>query len=68
MSQYLDADAMIIAESPTHAVVTLRIPKSWIANNLALLAALADMVPARSAAPHLHDGQPPRSRPGCNNT
>lgn len=68
MPEYLDTDAMIVAEDATHAVVTLRIPKAWIVNHLALLAALADMVPARSSAPYLHDGPPPRSRPGCNNT
>jgi hypothetical protein len=43
VSRYLDTDARIIAEDDTHAVIALRVRKSVISRNLALLAALGDL-------------------------
>ena len=42
-SSLLARPASIIAEDGTHAVVAVRVPKSWLQGNLHFLAALADI-------------------------
>lgn len=42
-SSLLSRPASIIAENDTHAVVAVRVPKSWLQGNLHFLAALADI-------------------------
>ena len=49
-ASYLDTPARIIAEDDTHVVIALRVKKNWFAENLPLLAALADVMPAGKAA------------------
>jgi hypothetical protein len=44
---YLDTPARIIAEDDTHVVIAMRVKKEWLAENLPLLAALADVMPSR---------------------
>ena len=59
-SSYLQTAARIIAEDDTHAVVAVRIPKALIAANLALLAALSDLVSKR---PSVTQDTPPITPP-----
>jgi len=42
---YLLTEMRIIAENDTHAVLAIRLDKSWIARNLPVLSALADLAP-----------------------
>jgi hypothetical protein len=42
---YLETEARIIAQDSTHAVICLRIEKSWFARNLQLMAVLAELIP-----------------------
>lgn len=48
---YLDTEARIIAEDETYAVIAVRVEKAFLARNLLLLAALADLMPAPSVVP-----------------
>lgn len=41
---YLATEARIIAENDTHAVIALRVEKSWFERNLHFIAALSDLV------------------------
>jgi hypothetical protein len=47
---YLDTPARIIAEDDTHVVIAVRVKKNWFAENLQLLSALADVMPAGKSA------------------
>ena len=44
---YLQTEARIIAENTTHAVIAVRVEKSFFARNLLLLAALAELMPCQ---------------------
>ncbi len=43
---YLATECRIVAEDDSHIAIVLRIPKAAISRNLALLSALADVMPA----------------------
>lgn len=43
---YLDTEARVIAENNTHVAIAVRLEKAFIARNLPIMAALAEMVPA----------------------
>ena len=47
---YLETEARIVAEDSTHAVICLRVEKSFFARNLLLLAALAELMPSQEPA------------------
>lgn len=57
---YLQTGARIIAEDGTHVVIAVRVEKSFFARNLWLLAALADLMPAKDR-PGI--AEPPRGTP-----
>jgi hypothetical protein len=40
--QVLQQDSVILDEQEDHVVITLRVPKEWVRNNLQLLMGLAD--------------------------
>jgi hypothetical protein len=44
---YLQTEARIIAEDRTHAVIAVRVQKSFFARNLLLMAALAELMPCQ---------------------
>jgi hypothetical protein len=48
---YLQTEARIIAEDSTHAVIAVRVEKSFFARNLLLLAALAELMPCQEEEP-----------------
>lgn len=50
---YLETDARIIAENDSYAVIAIRVDKAAIARNLALFAALADLLPPCMAPRHV---------------
>lgn len=53
---YLETEARIIAENETYAVIAVRVEKAFLARNLLLLAALADLMPAPSVVPSKNAG------------